>query len=70
MNKILSMTKDIEKSFKSQNRLTVVAVAGSLIFALVVGLYMPSPLPKSSGRRFTCWTRARAFCWPCRRTPF
>ena len=39
MNKILSMTKDIEKSFKSQNRLTVVAVAGSLLFALVVGVY-------------------------------
>ena len=38
MNKILSMTKDIEKSFKSQNRLTVVAVAGSLLFALVVGV--------------------------------
>ena len=33
------MTKDIEKSFKSQNRLTVVAVAGSLLFALVVGVY-------------------------------
>ena len=39
MNKILFMTKDIEKSFKSQNRLTVVAVAGSLLFALVVGVY-------------------------------
>ena len=39
MNKILSMTKDIEKSFKSQSRLTLVAVAGSLLFALVVGVY-------------------------------
>ena len=39
MNKILSMTKDIEKSFKSQSRLTLVAVAGSLIFAMVIGLY-------------------------------
>ena len=39
MNKILSMTKDIEKSFKSQSRLTLVAVAGSLLFALVLGVY-------------------------------
>ena len=39
MNKILSMTKDIEKSFKSQSRLTLVAVAGSLLFAMVIGLY-------------------------------
>ena len=39
MNKILSMTKDIEKSFKSQSRLTLVAVAGSLLFAMVVGVY-------------------------------
>ena len=33
------MTKDIEKSFKSQSRLTLVAVAGSLLFAMVIGLY-------------------------------
>ena len=39
MNKILGMTRDIEKSFKSQSRLTLVAVAGSLLFALVVGVY-------------------------------
>ena len=37
MNKILSMTKDIEKSFKKLSSLTIVAVAGSLLFATVVG---------------------------------
>ena len=36
--KILGITKDIEKSFRRQSLLTVVAVAGSLVFALVVGL--------------------------------
>ena len=38
MNKILSMTQDIEKSFKQLSRLTLIAVGGSLIFALTVGL--------------------------------
>ena len=33
------MTKDIEKSFRSQSRLTLVAVGGSLLFALIIGLY-------------------------------
>ena len=37
MNKILSMTKDIEKSFKKLSSLTIVAVAGSLLFATIVG---------------------------------
>lgn len=36
MNKILSITKDIEKSFRSQGRLALVAVAGSLVVTLVV----------------------------------
>ena len=36
--KILEMTKDIEKSFRRQSLLTIVAVGGSLVFALVVGL--------------------------------
>ena len=39
MNKILGMTRDIEKSFKKLNSLTLVAVCGSLLFALVIGLY-------------------------------
>ena len=38
MNKILSMTQDIEKSFKQLSRLTLIAVGGSLVFALTVGL--------------------------------
>ena len=38
MNKIISMTQDIEKSFKQLSRLTLIAVGGSLIFALTVGL--------------------------------
>lgn len=38
MNKIQLLTKDIEKSFKKLNSLTLVSVAGSLIFALVVGV--------------------------------
>ena len=38
MNKILSITKDIEKSFKRLSLMTVVAVGGSLLFALVVGV--------------------------------
>ena len=37
MNKILSITKDIEKSFKRLSLMTIVAVGGSLLFALVVG---------------------------------
>lgn len=37
--KILDLTKDIEKSFKSQSRLTLVAVACSFVFALVVGVW-------------------------------
>ena len=37
MNKILSMTKDIEKSFKKLSSLTIVAVASSLLFATIVG---------------------------------
>jgi hypothetical protein len=32
------MTQDIEKSFKQLSRLTLIAVGGSLIFALTVGL--------------------------------
>ena len=36
MNKILSITKDIEKSFRSQGRLALVAVAGALVVTLVV----------------------------------
>ncbi len=39
MNKILGMTRDIEKSFKKLNSLTLVAVCGSLLFALAIGLY-------------------------------
>ena len=39
MNKILGITKDIESSFKRLSSLTLVSVAGSLIFALIVGLY-------------------------------
>ena len=39
MNKILGITKDIEQSFKRLSSLTLVSVAGSLLFALVVGLY-------------------------------
>ena len=39
MNKILGMTRDIEKSFKKLNSLTLAAVCGSLLFALVIGLY-------------------------------
>lgn len=37
--KILSLTKDIEKSFKRLSSLTLVSVAGSLLFALIVGVY-------------------------------
>ena len=37
MNKILSITKDIEKSFKRLSLMTIVAVGGSLLFAMVVG---------------------------------
>lgn len=36
--KILGITKDIEKSFKRLSSLTLVAVGGSLLFALVVGV--------------------------------
>lgn len=36
--KILEMTRDIEKSFRRQSLLTIVAVGGALVFALVVGL--------------------------------
>ena len=39
MNKILGITKDIEQSFKRLSSLTLISVAGSLVFALVVGLY-------------------------------
>ncbi|MBR5925183.1 MAG: conjugative transposon protein TraK [Bacteroidales bacterium] len=35
---ILGITKDIEKSFRRQSVLTIVAVGGALVFALVVGL--------------------------------
>ena len=35
---ILGITKDIEKSFWRQSVLTIVAVGGALVFALVVGL--------------------------------
>ena len=35
---ILGITKDIEKSFRRQSFLTIVAVGGALVFALVVGL--------------------------------
>lgn len=38
MNKIQLLTKDIEKSFKELNRLTLVCVCLSFIFSLVVGL--------------------------------
>ena len=38
MNKILGMTRDIEKSFKKLNSLTLVAVCGSLLSARVIGL--------------------------------
>ena len=38
MNKIQLLTKDIEKSFKRLNRLTLVCVCLSFIFSLVVGL--------------------------------
>ena len=38
MNKIQLLTKDIEKSFKGLNRLTLVCVCLSFIFSLVVGL--------------------------------
>ena len=39
MNKILSITKDIEQSFKRLSLMTVVAVGGSLIVTLVVSLW-------------------------------
>ena len=39
MNKILGITKDIEQSFKRLSSLTLISVAGSLVFSLVVGLY-------------------------------
>ena len=39
MNKIQLLTQDIEKSFKKLSSLTLVSVAGSLLFALVVGVY-------------------------------
>ncbi len=38
MNKILSITKDIEGSFKRLSMMTIVAVGGALFFALVVGV--------------------------------
>ena len=38
MNKILSITKDIEKSFRRLSLMTVVAVGGSLLLALTVGV--------------------------------
>lgn len=38
MNKIQLLTKDIEKSFKGLNRLTLVCVCLSFIFSLIVGL--------------------------------
>ena len=36
--KILEITRDIEKSFRRQSLLTIVAVGGALVFALVMGL--------------------------------
>ena len=39
MNKVQLLTQDIEKSFKKLSSLTLVSVAGSLVFALIVGLY-------------------------------
>ena len=39
MNKVQLLTQDIEKSFKKLSSLTLVSVAGSLIFARIVGLY-------------------------------
>ena len=39
MNKVQLLTQDIEKSFKKLSSLTLISVAGSLVFALVVGLY-------------------------------
>ena len=39
MNKILSITKDIEQSFKRLSLMTVVAVGGSLLVTLVVSLW-------------------------------
>ena len=38
MNKILSITKDIEGNFKRLSMMTIVAVGGALFFALVVGV--------------------------------
>ena len=38
MNKILSITKDIEGSFKRLSMMTIVSVGGALFFALVVGV--------------------------------
>ena len=38
MNKILSITKDIEGNFKRLSLMTIVAVGGALFFALVVGV--------------------------------
>ena len=39
MNNVQLLTQDIEKSFKKLSSLTLISVAGSLVFALVVGLY-------------------------------
>lgn len=39
---ILGITKDIEKSFRRQSLLTIVAVGGALIFALVVSVWAHS----------------------------
>ena len=39
MNKILSITKDIEKSFKRLSLMTIVAVGGSLIVTMTVALW-------------------------------
>ena len=40
MNKILSITKDIEKSFKRLSLLTIVAVGGSLVVTMTVTLWV------------------------------
>ena len=39
MNKILSITKDIEKSFKRLSLMTIVAVGGSLVVTMTVALW-------------------------------
>ena len=40
MNKILSITKDIEKSFKRLSLMTIVAVGGSLVVTMTVTLWV------------------------------